>query len=343
MLNGLTVVRFVAAFWVFLFHFDLRIPIEVPTPIERVISNGALAMPVFFMLSGFVLAHRYQDSYSGFASFLRARVARIYPAYFVSVVVALPFATVQQGADAATVLFTIPVDLLLLQAWYPNLYGYWHHAGTWSISVEFFLYAAFPLLLPLARLSTRALIYLCVGCTLLAASFIPSLRLGVSTALPFPVFYSVPLFSLPAFVFGVCLAELRRRGQRGSMAAPLALGLVLGFWGDYNTRYAGLNFVTLPLIAVSLLFAARLGTEPGWLARLLVNRATIYLGNISYAFFLFQMPLLMLLEYNLGVIREQPPLAVFATMLALNIALAAISRRWIEPRGRKLIIRHWKV
>ena len=343
MLDGLTVVRFVAAFWVFLFHFDLRIPIDVPTPIERVISNGALAMPVFFMLSGFVLAHRYQDSYGGFNQFLRARVARIYPAYFVSVVAALPFAMVQKGADTATVLFTLPVDLLVLQAWYPNLYAYWHHAGTWSISVEFFLYAAFPLLLPLARLSTRALVYFCIACTLLAASFIPSLRLGVSAELPFPVFYSVPMFSLPAFIFGVCLAELRRRGFRGSMAAPLALGLVLGFGGDYNTRYAGLNVVTLPLIAASLLFAARLGSETGWLTRLLVNRFTIYLGNISYAFFLFQMPLLMLLEYNLVAIREHPALAVFATMLALNIALAAISHRWIEPWGRDLIIRHWKV
>jgi peptidoglycan/LPS O-acetylase OafA/YrhL len=342
MLDGLTVVRFVAAFWVFLFHFDLRIPIEVPTPLERVISNGALAMPVFFMLSGFVLGHRYQEAYKGFGSFMRARVARIYPAYLVSIVAALPFALTQKGADLATVLFMIPVDLLVLQAWYPSLYSYWHHAGTWSISVEFFLYAAFPLLLPLARLPTRSLLYVCAGSTLLAASFVPSLRLGVATDMPFPVYYSVPMYSLPAFIIGVSLAELRRRGWGGWGAAPLLLGLVLGFGGDYNTRYAGLNLVTLPLIALSLLFAARLSSEGGWAGRLLLNRGAVYLGQISYAFFLFQLPLLMVLEYNLQAIRAHPGWAVFMVMLALNLTLAAISHRWVEPIGRQLVLRHWK-
>ena len=73
-LVGLTVVRFLAAFWVFLVHFELRIPLD-PGPVERIIANGALGMPLFFMLSGFVLAHRYHDRYEGFNAFFRAENA----------------------------------------------------------------------------------------------------------------------------------------------------------------------------------------------------------------------------------------------------------------------------
>lgn len=341
MLDGLTVVRFVAALWVFLFHFDLRIQFPLPAPAARIISNGALAMPIFFMLSGFVLAHRYQDKYENFNKFFRARVARIYPAYILSVIASIPFALAPKGSDLATLLFVLPVDLLVLQAWYPNLYGYLHHAGTWSISVEFFLYASFPLLLPLAKLSTRNLFLVCMGCVLLSASFIPSLRVGASAEMPFPVFYSIPIFSLPAFIIGVALAEFRRRGYQGSWTAPVLLALVLAFAGQYNFRFAGLNIVTIPLIAVSLLFAAQL-SERERFSGFMVNKYFVYLGNISYAFFVFQMPLLMILEYNLQTARSMPGLVVFCLMLGANLALAAISHRWLEPWGRRLILRHWK-
>jgi peptidoglycan/LPS O-acetylase OafA/YrhL len=339
-LVGLTVVRFLAAFWVFLFHFNLRIPLD-PGPVERIIANGALGMPLFFMLSGFVLAHRYHDRYEGFNAFCRARVARIYPAYLLSIVVALPFVMATKGTDLATLLFVIPVDLLLLQAWFPNLFRFWHHGGTWSISVEFFLYASFPLLRSIGQLTTRNILLVCIGSTLLAASFASSLRIGASADLPFPVFYSVPIYSLPAFAIGIALAALHRRGFRGFALAPLLLALVLAVAGHHNHRYAGLNFVTLPLIAASLLFAARVAaTGP---ATLLVNRVTIYLGDISYPFFLFQIPLLMVLEYQIEVARSLPATLVFMLMLALNVALAAACHHRVEPWGRRLILRRWKV
>ena len=226
-LDGLTAVRFFAAFWVFIFHFHLRLPLHLPWPAVRVIENGALAMPVFFMLSGLVLAYSYREKYEGFSQFCRARVARIYPAYFLGVLVCIPFLQFIPTFDAATAFFVAPVDLLLLQAWYPNLWGFWHHVGTWSVSVEFFLYASFPLLIALKGLSSRALVLCCLACVLLASSWIPSLRVGVSSDLPFAVFYSTPIYSLPTFALGVSLAELHRRGFGGTGFAPVLLLAVL--------------------------------------------------------------------------------------------------------------------
>jgi hypothetical protein len=62
-LDGLTAVRFYAALWVFLFHFSLRIPLHLQKYLARIVENGALAMPVFFLLSGLVLGYRYRDKY----------------------------------------------------------------------------------------------------------------------------------------------------------------------------------------------------------------------------------------------------------------------------------------
>ena len=339
-LDGLTAVRFYAALWVFLFHFNIRLPLPWGKHALRVIENGALAMPVFFMLSGLVLAYRYRDTYAGFSLFFRARVARIYPAYILGVVLCLPFLASLPGFDAATGFFLVPVDLLLLQSWFPNLWHFWHHAGTWSISVEFFLYASFPLLLGMSALSTRALLTICAACVVLASSWVPSLGVGASNDVPFPIFYSMPLYSLPTFGIGVVMAELHRRGFRGSGWAPLVLLLVLAWIGYRNDRYAALNAVVLPLVALTLLFAANYVRGTG-VARLFINRATIYLGDISYAFFVYQIPLLLALEHWIEPARAVALWLLLGGLLGANLLLAALSHHWLEPWGRRLIVRRW--
>ena len=341
-LDGLTIIRFLAALWVFVFHFDLRISLPAPTPLARIISNGALAMPVFFMLSGLVLGLRYQYSYTSFGAFFRARVARIYPAYFLGLIACLPWLFFSHQGDLATLLFLLPVDILLLQAWYPNLWHYWHHTGTWSISVEFFLYASFPLFLGLAKLTTRNLKLVGLACALFAGSFVPSLGLPTSRPLPVPVFYALPIFSLPAFVIGITLAELHRRGARGSVWAVLGLPVFLGIWGHLNTRYAQFNAITLPLIAGSLLYFARLAGGSGF-ERMSIYRALVYLGEISYAFFVFQIPLLLALEQLLPHLPALHWSATFFSLLVVNMAVAAISHHWLEPAGSALVKRWWRL
>ncbi|MBY0346344.1 MAG: hypothetical protein K2P98_05700 [Neisseriaceae bacterium] len=47
-LDGLTILRFFAAFWVFIFHLNMRIPLGLPVKLTSIISSGAVAMPVFY-------------------------------------------------------------------------------------------------------------------------------------------------------------------------------------------------------------------------------------------------------------------------------------------------------
>lgn len=341
-LNGLTAIRFFAALWVFAFHVNSRLPLGAPAPLERVLSNGALAMPIFFMLSGLVLHHRYHDKYQSFGLFLRARVARIYPAYILGITLSLPFLFSLPKVTAGTLFFLIPVDIFLMQAWYPNLWSFWHHAGTWSISVELFLYASFPLLLSIKKLQTKSILFMSFSCVVLASSYVPSFKLGASAPMPFAIYYSIPMYSLPVFILGAMLSELHRRGFKGLLIAPLLFFMALIFFGTFNTNYAGLNFVTLPLIALTLLFACNQTQDLG-IFRYTINRFTLYLGDISYAFFVYQIPLLLLLDHYIVLARTLPLVVTGCGMLAINLILAAISHRWIEPWGSRIIFRLWKI
>src|ERR1700692_2558742 len=80
-LNGL---RFLAALAVVIFHYAPRVDVyhQVPGFIRNLINEGPAAVSFFFILSGFVLAHRHLYGNSRVQSapaFYRARFARLYP------------------------------------------------------------------------------------------------------------------------------------------------------------------------------------------------------------------------------------------------------------------------
>src|ERR1700692_2961409 len=83
-LPALTGIRFVAAIYVVVGH-DLpwlEKRMAIPLPVRVFLSNGYLAVCLFFLLSGFILAYTYSQLPSGirnYAKFWEARFARIYP------------------------------------------------------------------------------------------------------------------------------------------------------------------------------------------------------------------------------------------------------------------------
>jgi peptidoglycan/LPS O-acetylase OafA/YrhL len=86
-LPSLTPLRGVAALWVVLYHYcgtAQFLPNLDITPHSYLISKGYLAVDMFFILSGFVMAHVYRRTFSESVSkhyrgFLVARIARLYP------------------------------------------------------------------------------------------------------------------------------------------------------------------------------------------------------------------------------------------------------------------------
>src|SRR3569623_2133237 len=88
---GLDALRGIAALLVAVFHFDRwALPNLSLGPFDALIGNGYIWVDFFFILSGFVMTHVDCSSFlggrgiAGYREFLGARLARVYPRHFMT-------------------------------------------------------------------------------------------------------------------------------------------------------------------------------------------------------------------------------------------------------------------
>lgn len=192
-IRQLTGVRFVAAAWVMLYHFQAPLAtIGVLVPVlHEFLRVGRLGVDLFFALSGFILTHTYLTKLGprltgdGALRFWWLRLARIYPVHFVMLNVAGVAVVAQQAVgagDGSSRDWLNPVDYLkqvfLVQEWGPDPQRGWNFPA-WSLSMEWLAYLLFPLLALLLfqfrdRLATR---WLCVAW---AVVLVPLLWYGIT-------------------------------------------------------------------------------------------------------------------------------------------------------------------
>jgi peptidoglycan/LPS O-acetylase OafA/YrhL len=173
-IGQLTGVRFVAAVWVMLYHYQAPLAVLgwlVPV-VHEFLRVGRLGVDLFFALSGFIITHTYLQkmgtrlTWPRSRHFLWLRLARIWPVHFVMLNVA-GLAVVAQSvlgsSDATDKDWLNPVDyvkqLLLVHEWGPDPQRGWNYPA-WSLSMEWLAYLLFPLLVLVLwrfhqRLSTR--------------------------------------------------------------------------------------------------------------------------------------------------------------------------------------------
>lgn len=219
-LKGLTGLRFLAAFYVFVFHFDMphRTPLTyLPGRVETLIQEGRLGVCVFFVLSGFVLTYSHLRDYPTadlpswryYVGFLYKCLARVYPVFFVGLLSCL---LISQWQGTRPSLLLLGLSATFLQTYIPRVSMQWYDMGAWSVANEFFFYLLFPLLLPaLLRLQRRGLL---VGLALLSTGLGLGqwLRPGLFR---YELVFAFPPSRLPEFVAGMVGALLvMRQGWR---------------------------------------------------------------------------------------------------------------------------------
>ena len=347
-IHALTGIRFFAAAWVVLFHAPLSIVALLPEwrAGAAVVGFGYLAVPVFFALSGYILAYQHYAEFRepaerDYPRFLARRLARIYPLHLVTlasvVVLVLGAAAVGitvKDPDAYTFAGAVQ-DVFLVRGWVEFSFG-WNFPA-WSLSAEWFAYLTFPVtvLLVAAMRERRALLLL------LMASLAVLRCLGVAWSGRESPHALLDVTTM--FVAGVALFVLLRGGRPSAGADLVAfLGLVL--------LIAAPPFLTgdvavqgLAMLA-SLLLIGGLRWGRGPLTWLLAHPWAVWGGRISFALYLTHLPYALVTGrlWQLDVWADQPligRLAVAAVWFAGTIAAAALAHYWIEQPGQRLVMR----
>lgn len=344
--RSLTSFRFIAAFYVFLFHVQMRAPVFGDGMIGDFIAEGAVGMTMFFTLSGFILSHAYDTITIDLRAYFWNRVARIYPIYLLAAVLALPWLTKNliTEANSSSLIFALVAGgivvlfgLLLIQAWLPQLFSLWNNSASWSISNEAFFYSLFPFLSDLLRTAgPRTLLVAFVGLCLLS-SMIPASAIVFSNAPDsFALFYATPIFRFPEFVAGIVAYRLMRlSGWNDRLRYVLLFILVLGLThvvilSPILPTYALHNWIFIPSVCAALVLIYKADTLGK--SRLGVP-AFVWLGQISYCFYSFQFHVLEGMRWMLPPDRVgNLGYAVIATGVLL--AVSALAHHFVEEPAR---------
>ncbi len=353
---ALTGLRGAAALWVALYHLLLPAGFITGAP-AAMLGRGYLAVDLFFVLSGFVMALRYGETFrdnpsaATMGGFLLRRAARLYPLYGLILAFRFLYTAVRYGgfalprpwiaAPLTHPAIDLPANLLLIQAWGISASS----IGTaWSISTEWGAYFLFPALASLMLWRGARVAALCgaVAVALILSVAALDCTGGFHAGLldawdgrtPGPM-----LRCLGGFVLGMGVWRLSRmQAIARAVGDPIIRFAVLACLGAAIALGA-------PDLAIYPLFPALvlcLAASPS--RTLLAGRFPVWLGEISYALYLLHIFLLHPLDVTRAGAREALPAwiadpAALAVIFALLLVASALSHRCIEKPGRALIMR----
>lgn len=278
----LTGLRGVAATYVVVYHFTQGL--SARSHLQVLTQHGYLAVDLFFVLSGFVLAMVHgRDTFDagGYRGFLRKRLARVYPLYAAVTLVTIGAAIL--AGDPPFSIGRLLVNAALIQAWGV---GASIVSPAWSLSAEFAAYLLFPLLCAVLLWGSRLHAVAGAATIVLLLAFV-SVHDPIVRAGPLDLFQSNTVAPLVRCLCGFSLGLLAFRLHR----APTTRWLD---WDFTSTGLAvaviGLLFVPGSDVAVALLcgpLVATLARQPRSLVGRQLSAAPVHwLGQISYAIYL---------------------------------------------------------
>jgi peptidoglycan/LPS O-acetylase OafA/YrhL len=349
---ALTGVRALAVYLVYLHHTNPLSP-EAFGILSRFVDELHIGVSIFFVLSGFLITHRYYGAFRGkekwFGEYFRNRLARVYPMYFV--MTTLTFFLLYIGNEKGINLVKVYLlNISFLRGFFDEFKFSMVGQG-WSLTVEECFYFSAPLIFFLLTKSKWFLMALppsliLMGCLLVKIFGSPGWH-GFFANYQFMFIYT---FFGRCFEFfcGIGLALYVRKQtsseQRGSMFTlggiflVVLLVLVMAMQsennkpGIYTTWGAGINNFLLP-IAISIFFYGLI-VETSLARKILSSPLFILLGRSSYTFYLIHV------GFFYAFIHQNVTQNYLLVFLALNI-LAISLWHWVEEPANRAIKKFW--
>ena len=331
---ALTGLRALAAYSVFLHHYN---PAPAGTFAYYLFRQGYVGVSAFFVLSGFLIYHRYADAYLNrrnwsWRTYWQQRFARLMPVYLLLLAVTI----IGQYVTGHPIPWPeLLLNLTLLKGFF-NEYKFSGLAQSWSLTVEWTFYLLAPFLFSslhrwgLFRLTPGLLsIGLLLWGTIGQADWH-----GLFGPLPFVLFYT---FFGRAFEFliGMQLAQRWQTGQLTGRRHDIWISLLListcVIWQAFAATTDASPSFWNELIAYNLLlpvgityFLNYLLVHPSRTRQILASPIGQALGRSSYAFYLIHIGIVSRVLLRTGLFSNTWLLFGALVLLAYGLYM------WIE-------------
>ncbi len=348
MIKPLTSLRFFFAFMVFLHHlwFLLDENQFLHDLYDNVLKEGFIGVSFFFILSGFVLSYNYYDKFingeTKFRQFSLARIARIYPLHLLTLLIAIPLSLGENAISWGT---KFMLHLFLLQSFVPSGDTYFFfNSVSWSISNEMFFYLMFPLLV--FFLLKKQNVKIALGYILL----IPILIFITNDSYHEAIFDVNPLTRIADFIIGIILYKIyiKRKDteilNRKSIASIVEIGSIvllavfLSFHQYIPIGYRYSCYYWLPMTLLIYTFSY----SKGIISNILSNRILVFLGEISFGFYMIHMLAIKYYEYlpqKFAALKYLLPKSYIEAIVVfvVTLILSMITYKWYETPANKFI------
>jgi peptidoglycan/LPS O-acetylase OafA/YrhL len=298
--------------------------------LQSVASLGHLGVHLFFMVSGFVILMTAEGA--TVRGFIASRVSRLYPAFWVGVLLT---AAVAWGSGSAVFAVTLPQVLVNL-----TMVPHWGHVefvdgAYWSLAVELQFYL---MVIALLHFGQMRRVEWWIVAWLLVSSVNAVRRL-------YPLEFWLDARWAPLFAAGMLFYRVSRKGWNGQRSLLLLWAFSLTLWygwiGAVESKL-GREVVSLGLplqvvACLTLFHAVFLAIVSGrWTMR--ASPLVYWFGALTYPVYL--------LHQNIGYIALTAPVAVWQALgfpvrvllvLAAVVVVSWLVNRWIErPLSKRL-------
>lgn len=331
--------RAIAVLAVILFHADYQF-----------FKGGFIGVDIFFVISGYlinsiVLAEKYNFNFK-LMDFYERRARRLLPALFLVMLITVPVCYIYLPPEElayysesliATTFFVSNILFFLQSGYFDSLANLKPLLHTWSLAVEGQFYLFFPILIMILwRYARNKLLIALV--LLIAISF--SL-----TQLTYKIQAGFTFYLLPTRAWEILSgAALAIHSHHRTQVIPLILrqtislvGMILiAFsivWFNKNTPSPGI-YTIIPIAGTLLLIT--FATVDTVIGRILSNCSMVWIGSLSYSFYLWHQPVFALSKQ---IIAPENYLVSRPILIGLSLLCGYYSWRFVEiPFRNKYIV-----
>lgn len=324
MINQLTFTRFLAAITVVIYHYGTNTLIFSGEMMGTLMKYGNSAVSYFFILSGFVMIIAYgkRDTKLDNFTFYVNRIARIYPIYLLALV-AVALIALQSVTGLNLQAFVL--QSLLVQSWSSAEVLALNTPG-WSLSVEFFFYLLFPLLLSLyKKVSFKWLCFWILLFWLVSQLVFNFLLIKPEYGVSANFLFYAPIMHLNQFLIGNLFGFLyfKYKEQNYDM---LLLFLVLVFpllilFIDRFTSIISFHNGIMACYYAPFIFLMALNN--GFISKWCSKGIFVLLGEISYGIYILQKPVYSVVMHISEALRLNGTLNLvlfFVVLLGVSLA-----------------------